>query len=234
MVLGHRGASAHAADNTAEAFRLAVEHGADGVELDVRFTSDEVVIVTHDPSHPGYGVFADRTHAELREELRHVLTLDEAAAVLGDVVINIEIKNDPAEPDFDPDHRMGDRIAAWVADGGRLGQCVVTSFNPDTVARVRYVDDRVVTGLLLDRTAELADAIPMAARSGHSYVAPHRRLMRAKPAQHVAQAAAHDIEIVVWTVDAPRALRRLRRAGVAAVITNDPQAALEIYAEPLS
>lgn len=233
-MLGHRGASAHAGDNTLEAFRLAVEHGADGVELDVRFTSDDAVILSHDPSAPGFGVFAERSFADMRAELPHVPTLDEGAAVLGDLVINVEIKNDPSEPDFDPEHRMADQIAAWVAAGGRYGQCVVTSFNPDTVARVRFLDDRIVTGQLLDRTADLADDIPAAAAAGHDYVAVHKRLIRAKPTKTVQLAAAHGLGVVVWTVDGPLALSKFRKAGVAAVIANDPKAVLDQYAAPQS
>ncbi|HEX9644253.1 MAG TPA: glycerophosphodiester phosphodiesterase, partial [Acidimicrobiia bacterium] len=49
LILAHRGASAHAEGNTLAAFRLAVAHGADGVELDVRFTADDRVVVHHDP-----------------------------------------------------------------------------------------------------------------------------------------------------------------------------------------
>ena len=233
LVLGHRGASAHAGDNSLEAFKLAVEHGADGVELDVRFTADDVVVLNHDPVVPGYGVIAARSYEELQAELPGVLTLDEAAAVLTGRVINIEIKNDPSEPDFDPENRMADRIATWVRDNDGYGNCVVTSFNPDTVTRVHYLDSEIVTGQLLDRTAELQDAIPLAAAAGHSFIAPFRRLMRAAPARTVAMAAEHGLGIAVWTVDAKRALQRLRKAGVAAVITNDPQAALELYSQPL-
>jgi glycerophosphoryl diester phosphodiesterase len=234
LVLGHRGASAHAGDNSLEAFELAVEHGADGVELDVRFTSDDVVVLSHDPTISGYGVIANRTYDELRAERPGVLTLDEAAAVLTGRIINIEIKNDPTEPDFDPDNRMADQIAAWVRDNDGYGHCVVTSFNPDTVARVHFVDNDIVTGQLLDRTAELTDAIPAAAGAGHSFIAPYRRLMRATPAHTVHLAAEHGLGIAVWTVDGKRALQKLRRAGVAAVITNDPRAALELYSQPLS
>ncbi len=232
LVLGHRGASAHAGDNTLEAFRLAVEHGADGVELDVRFTSDDAVILSHDPYAAGFGVLAERPFAEVRADLPHIPTLDEAAEVLGELIINVEIKNDPSEPDFDPEHRMADSIAAWVAAGDRFGRCVVTSFNPDTAARVRFLDERIVTGRLLDRTADLADDIPEAAAAGHSYVAVHKRLLRAKPAKAVRLAAEHGLGVVVWTVDGRRALNKLRKAGVAAVIANDPQGALDLYAAP--
>lgn len=230
LVLGHRGASAHAGDNTLEAFELAVEHGADGVELDVRFTSDEVIVLSHDPHLAGYGVIMERSHEELKAEAPHVITLEEGAAALGDLVINVEIKNDPSEPDFDPDHRMADRIASWVASGDRYGRVIVSSFNPDTVARVRFVDGDIVTGQLLGRSADLTTAIPEAAEFGHNYVAPHKRLVRANPAQAVALAAQYELGIAVWTVDGKRTLRRLGVAGVAAVIANDPRAALAVYA----
>ena len=190
--------------------------------------------MSHDPVIAGFGIPAGRTFAELRAEQPHVPTLDEAAAVLGDVIINVEIKNDPSDPDFDPEHRMADHIAAWVAAGDRYGRCVVTSFNPDTVARVRFVDNDIVTGQLLDRSADLADDAPAAAAAGHSYVAVHRRLLRANPGRAVRMAAELGLGVVVWTVDGPRALNKLRKAGVAAVISNDPKAALDLYAEPVS
>ena len=47
-VWAHRGASAYAPENTIPAFRLAMEQGADGIELDVQLSKDEQVIVFHD------------------------------------------------------------------------------------------------------------------------------------------------------------------------------------------
>ena len=46
-VLGHRGASAYAPENTAPAFKLAIELKADGVENDIRMTKDGVYVVSH-------------------------------------------------------------------------------------------------------------------------------------------------------------------------------------------
>ena len=48
LIYGHRGAAGYAPENTLEAFQLAVEHRADGVELDVYLTRDKQIIVTHD------------------------------------------------------------------------------------------------------------------------------------------------------------------------------------------
>src|SRR5262245_25230788 len=48
LIIGHRGASAHAPENTMAAFRLAVEARADGIEFDVRLSRDNVPVVIHD------------------------------------------------------------------------------------------------------------------------------------------------------------------------------------------
>ena len=48
IILGHRGASGYAPENTLEAFRLAMDMGADGFELDVHLSKDGELIVMHD------------------------------------------------------------------------------------------------------------------------------------------------------------------------------------------
>ncbi len=62
VIFAHRGASAWAPENTLAAFRLAVEHGAPAIELDVKLTADRQVVVLHDQT-------VDRTtngHGDLR------------------------------------------------------------------------------------------------------------------------------------------------------------------------
>src|SRR5438045_594778 len=66
LVLGHRGASAAARENTLAAFTRAREMGADGVELDVRRTADGVLVVHHDPDAEGVGLIRSVTFADLR------------------------------------------------------------------------------------------------------------------------------------------------------------------------
>src|SRR6185312_16951069 len=69
-VIAHRGASAYAPENTIPAFELAVRHGADGFELDVRVTRDGAAVVIHDDSLDRTtdltGLVRARTLAELR------------------------------------------------------------------------------------------------------------------------------------------------------------------------
>lgn len=78
-LIGHRGASAHAPENSVEAFRLAAELGADWVELDVH-DDDGRLVVSHDlPAPPGAPTLAQ--------------TL-EACGAMG---VNVEIKDAPAD-----------------------------------------------------------------------------------------------------------------------------------------
>ena len=71
IVLGHRGASGYAPENTLEAFSMALEMGADGVELDVQMTRDGQLVVIHDEwidrTSNGKGWIKDYTLEELRQ-----------------------------------------------------------------------------------------------------------------------------------------------------------------------
>ena len=53
ILLGHRGASKYAPENTFEAFDLALQHGCDGFELDARLTSDAKALICHDRDRDG-------------------------------------------------------------------------------------------------------------------------------------------------------------------------------------
>lgn len=70
-IFAHRGASRHAPENTFPAFKLAYEHGADGIETDVHLTKDNIPVLIHDETvkrttvHSGY--IKDLTMAQLKE-----------------------------------------------------------------------------------------------------------------------------------------------------------------------
>jgi Glycerophosphoryl diester phosphodiesterase len=101
LVLAHRGACKRAPENTIEAFRLAAELGADGVELDARRTADGVIVVSHDPVIEGFGLLVEHPFATLRAEVPSVPTLEEVLALLTgtlDLLVNIEIKCFPTSP----------------------------------------------------------------------------------------------------------------------------------------
>src|SRR6478735_8478443 len=101
LVLAHRGASAQAPQNTLEAFALARTLGADGVELDVRHTADDMLVVHHDPDAEGIGLLAGADFATVRAAQPALPTLAEALAQCEGMLVNVEIKCLPWEPDAD-------------------------------------------------------------------------------------------------------------------------------------
>lgn len=70
-VWAHRGASAYAPENTLEAFKLAVDIGSDGIELDVQLSKDGELVVIHDEeidrTSNGKGFVKDYTLKELKK-----------------------------------------------------------------------------------------------------------------------------------------------------------------------
>jgi glycerophosphoryl diester phosphodiesterase len=129
LVLGHRGASVGAPENTPEAFALADRMGADGVELDVRRALDGRLLVAHDPL-PDSPTDVDALS---------LCTLAEALDACGDrMLVNVEIKNWKEDAGYDPSMSM---VAPIIDELRRRGprarhRWLISSFSWSTVAGV--------------------------------------------------------------------------------------------------
>ena len=220
-VLAHRGASAAAPENTLAAFEKAVALGADGVELDVRRTADDDLAVHHDARLADGRLICDLRRSELPD---HVPSLNEALAACGDLVVNVEIKNWPRDPDHDPSLRLADAVAAIVAPMG--ARVIVSSFNLADVDRVRAIDPTIPTGTLatFGPDADLAGRfVDRARRRGHTAVHPHHGAVT----PHLVDLAhAAGLRVNTWTVDDPDRIRQLASLGVDGIVTNVPDVAL--------
>ena len=107
-MIAHRGASRAERENTVAGVPPGGEMGSDAVELDVRRTADGVLVVHHDPDLADGRV--DRRPAAPPICPPTCPTLDAALDACAGMWVNVEIKNDPDEPDFDPtdSHRRRD------------------------------------------------------------------------------------------------------------------------------
>ena len=141
LIIGHRGASADAPENTLAAFALAVEQGADGVELDVRLTADQEIVVIHDPTvdrtTTGSGSIDRLTARDLQSfdagQGQSIPTLDEVFETFGPTLLyNIEIK-DLGWRDRSLESAVADRVQAYQLES----QVLVSSFNPMAARRAR-------------------------------------------------------------------------------------------------
>ena len=222
-VIAHRGASAAAPENTIEAFRLARRLGADWVELDARRTADGQVIVHHD-AHLADG----RAIVELRrsELPAHVCDLRDALDACEGMSINIEIKNWPADPDFDERESVARAVVELVAAKGLHGRVLISCFHYPTIELVHELDPTIPTAflhLLIDRSwDELAADV---AAAGHTALHPWDGLV---DEALVAAAEAHGLEVNVWTVDDPARMAELVELGVHGLCTNVPDVARRV------
>lgn len=222
LIYGHRGASAHVRANTVEAYALAIEVGADGVELDVRPSRDGVLVIHHDDRPgPGDPPFVDLDFEEIRATTPWVPTLDEAWDAVGpDALLNIEIKNEEREADYDPMHQTATSVAEWLDSHKTNDRVLVSSFNAGTLRVLRNLAPNVATGQLAVAALDPFVVIEQARRDGH--VSVNLSLARTLPDAYRIVEAAGELAVLVWTVNDPDHALNLANAGVAGIFTDDP------------
>lgn len=225
LIVGHRGSPQRARENTVEAFVLAREEGADGVELDVHRTADGALVVHHDADVDGFGVLAEHGLGTIRETFPWLPTLEEVLDECRGLLVNIEIKNSPKDADFDVQESSAQRVVDLLRDRARVDRVIVSSFHLPTIERVRALDRTIDTGYLVG-LADPVEALGVALTGGHRALHPFFGMLAERAAVTVME-EAHTIGIAVntWTVNEPEEIRRLAVAGVDAIITDVPAVA---------
>jgi glycerophosphoryl diester phosphodiesterase len=219
-VLAHRGASAEARENTLAAFVEARRMRADGVELDVRRSADGALVVHHDAVIPEVGPIALLGVPDLPE---WVPLLDAAVAACGEMLVNIELKDLPGEPGWDPEYPLATLVADFVVARDLSGRVVVSSFELAAVDAVHRAEPAVATAWLTPGGFDQLAALESVLAAGHVALHPHH--VGVTPGL-VDAAHGYGISVVTWTVDDPPRLREMAEAGVDGIITNRPDVAL--------
>jgi glycerophosphoryl diester phosphodiesterase len=244
LIIGHRGASAHAPENTHAAFELAFEMGADGIEFDVRLARDGVPYVFHDAEldrTAGIGGDADRLSSETLEKIhcgawfneRHprraracyewgekIPTLAQVFERYGAHTLYAEMKCEDASRR----PALAGAVVELIHKHDLASRVVVKSFALDSLREVRRLAPEVRTAALFGRSwprplVPTARLIAEAADCGADEISLHRSLLRGKTVE-----AAHGrgLEVLVWTVNSPASLRRALELKLRAVFTDYP------------
>jgi glycerophosphoryl diester phosphodiesterase len=224
LLLGHRGARHAAPENTFAAFDLALEEGAEGVELDVRMNASGDVIVCHDVTLERVTDSKDRRaiHDLSTAECRAVRLRDgEPLPFLQDVLkwsarrralVNIELKMDG--------HRRPALVRAVAELAKRHpnpGDLLMSSFNALAVLAYRALAPSLASAWLLE-WPPAADRAWLA-HAGGSAVHPKHTLITA---ERLARWKAHVGRVHTWTVNDPVRARELAALGVDCLITDNP------------
>lgn len=236
LIVAHRGASAHAPENTFAAYELALKQKADAIELDVHLTADGQLAVIHDESvdrtTSGSGAVASLTMDQIRafdagarygddkfagQGLR-VPTLPEVLDWLPDgVPLAVEIKARAAVLET-----VG---ALRVSRVGRAGEVTVISFDEASIDEAHELDPSLVTGLLLVPSDSLERGMTYAVQHHHLGVLPWDGDLGLDPTYPLAQAAALGRRIGCYVVDEPQRMQQLAALGLWGFVTNAPDVA---------
>jgi len=228
--IAHRGASAYARENTAAAFEEAIARNADMIELDLRQTSDGVIVLHHDPDVPtpdGKGrPISHMSFAELtglaEADGQGPATFADILAQFGDrIAMNIEIKNGGFEREV---------VRMLKADPPAF-EPVISSFKPEIIKRIKKMDRSIKVGLIVG--SKNLDVLSLLARpfikklfSGLEYDNFH--LHKSLVSQDVLDGFSDaGYSVYVWTVNDPEEMRRMLRLGVTGIISDVPDIVYE-------
>lgn len=229
-IWGHRGASQYAPENTLEAFQLAEEQGADGIELDVQLTKDGEVVVCHDEkidrTSDGTGFLKNYTLTELKalhfnrthpEYTSAVIpTLREVYELVkpGKMLVNVELKTGIfTYPGIE------EKVLRITQEMGMEDRVIYSSFGHQSLVHLRELKPDAVTGMLYgDRPVNV---IPYA-KDILRVNALHPAIYHLSDESLVKDAHAHGLSVHVWTVNEQPDIEECLRQGVDAIITNRP------------
>ena len=236
-IFAHRGASAHAPENTLAAFELALAQGADGIELDAKLSADGHVVIIHDATvdrtTDRQGRVKDMSLAELRSldaggffaEQYHgekVPTLEEVFETLGKrIFVNVELTNYNTPGDY-----LVESVCMLVKKCGLQKQVLFSSFFASNLSKARGLLPEVPRGLLAFNGLLGAWARSFGFAFGR-YQALHPNLKDVTP-QQVQRVHRLKRRVHVWTVNTAEDMRRLFNWDVDAIFTDDPQLALQV------
>lgn len=227
VIIAHRGASFLAKhENTLESFQLAIDIGADYVEFDIRQTLDHSLIIFHDPDFEGTAInavtYEDLCRRTEKRGFKPPLLVDVLKLCQGKIKLDIELKETGYESS----------VVAIVKEFFDYDMFSIKSFLDTAVARVKAIDSRITTGLLLgyhkgDLKRRIHEYFPerrvRACRA--DFVSPYYQLATRS---FLHRMHARHRKVYIWTVDDATLMGKYIKRGVDGIITNKPDAGIFI------
>jgi glycerophosphoryl diester phosphodiesterase len=203
ILLGHRGARStrNVPENSIVSFDLALEHGCDGFEFDLRLSGGDGPVVHHNPRIGGVSISKASC-----EQLKHLPRLEDVLRHYGPrVFLDIELKV----------RGMESCVIAALRERPPLNY-VVSSFLPDVVMELKARSALVPVGIICEKPSQLVRwrKLPV------EYVIVQRSLVTQKLVRVVHEA---EKKLFAWTVNDERSMQRLAGWGVDGIISDNPQ-----------
>jgi glycerophosphoryl diester phosphodiesterase len=208
LLLGHRGCRGCGfVENSLAAFEYAITEGCDGFELDVRRTRDGHNVIWHDPDWNGQQIAVTKHQDLVDRGGGRLATFDDVLAQFSPrAYLDIELKTSGAEEGI---------VTGLKVHPPQRG-FVISSFYPDVLLAVRRCDSSLPLGFLCDRREHMGAWRDLPARA----FLPRHDLIEPRLIEEVHSAGR---QIMTWTVNSPRRMRRLAEWGIDGLISDGPQ-----------
>lgn len=211
ILIGHRGAKGHLAENTLASFEKALQLNVDMIELDVFLSRDNIPVVIHDETidrtTSGFGLVSSFSVRELREF--GIPTLQDVFQLVNNQCdINIEVKEIKAVKS------ILDLIGSNIFSKAKI---LISSFDWNALQEVRFHDDEIRIGILTETDLELAIAF---AKFIKAYsIHPHYKLLNK---ENVAKMQSQNFKVFPWTVNDQTDITFVKFLNVDGIITDYP------------
>jgi glycerophosphoryl diester phosphodiesterase len=222
IIIGHKGASGHAPENTLLSFRKAWQYSADMIELDLHETLDGELVCIHDSTVDrttnGKGEVHSLTFSELKEldagNGEKIPLLEEVLEFAkGKLQVNIELKVSEVEK----------KVLGIVERYRMFSDVIISSFYHATLTIIRNLSDLATTAILINKPKD--DLVQYALDLKANAINPHYEL---DIAEIVDDAHRVGLKVYPWTVNESDAMKRLFSLQVDGLITDFPDRAANI------
>jgi glycerophosphoryl diester phosphodiesterase len=202
--------------NTIESYGWCREQGADGVELDVRRTSDDELAVVHDAVLPDGRLVGSTAFAELPP---HIPRLADVLDQCVGLIVNIELKIFPSDPEFDPTERLTRLVIDLLRARGGSDRVLVSCFGLGAIDLVKAQAPECPTAALLLSRRPAPDLLGAVVAHGHTTVHPYDTMVGDV---FMTVARQHGLVVNPWIGEVgPERMRTLVNLGVDGLITAD-------------
>lgn len=225
-ITAHRGASGHLHENTLEAFNEAINIGANAIELDVRKSKDNKLIIMHN-DHINENKLCDLNYNEILNISLNlgfkVPTLLEVLLLCkGKIFLDIELKEEGYE----------EEIITLITEHLDYQDFYIRSFLDRQIIKVKKLNKNIKTGLLLgtDKAGifkRLSELFPLfrILRTKCDFVSPHYRLI---VCGYIKRMHLIKKPVLIWTVNDKNLIKKLIKKKADGIITDYPELALNI------
>ena len=228
MIFAHRGASHYRPENTIASYKYAYELGADGIELDVQLSSDNVPVLYHDWFFDKItgrkDLVTDMNSAEIKKldagsvfsdkyKGEQVPFLEEALSIIPEgKYVNIEMKKTCFN-----EKPLEEEVVKAVEKSGIADRVIISSFNHYSIKKVEELNPDIKRALLFNSMP--VDPFSYAEKFGCYSFHPGFVYVNSSDVKTLKE---HNIKVFPWVVDIPFYAEKLFDIGVDGIITNIP------------